>query len=131
MTALLDTNVLVRLFTDDPRPQAAAARRLLTSGERLLVPDLVLAELMYVLDSVYGRARPEVAVAARAVVAHPTIESEDPAMLLRAIDVYESHRLDFADAYLVAVAERSGVGRVASFDRGLDRPGTIERIEPT
>lgn len=41
----------------------------------------------------------------------------DPAALLRALEVYEGDRLDFAEAYLVAQAERSGVGVVASFDR--------------
>jgi predicted nucleic acid-binding protein len=33
----------------------------------------------------------------------------------------EVHRLDFADAYLVACAERTGVGAIAS----IDRVGTI------
>jgi predicted nucleic acid-binding protein len=50
--------------------------------------------------------------------------------LQRAIEVYEVHRLDFADAYLVASAERTGVGAIASFDRALDRIGTIRREEP-
>jgi predicted nucleic acid-binding protein len=44
--------------------------------------------------------------------------------------VYEVDRLDFADAYLVAHAECSGVGVVASFDRGIDRVTTIRRLEP-
>lgn len=40
------------------------------------------------------------------------------------------NRLDFADAYLVASAERSGVGVVASFDRTIDRVGTVRRSGP-
>jgi predicted nucleic acid-binding protein len=35
-----------------------------------------------------------------------------------------------ADAYLVASAERTGVGEVASFDRGIDRVPTVRRVEP-
>lgn len=35
-----------------------------------------------------------------------------------------------AEAYLVACAESTGVGRVASFDRAIDRVDTVERIEP-
>jgi predicted nucleic acid-binding protein len=38
--------------------------------------------------------------------------------------------LDFAEAYLVAQAERSGVGAVASFDKAIDRVATVRRIEP-
>ena len=48
----------------------------------------------------------------------------------RAAEVYETDRVDFAEAYLVACAETTGVGRVASFDRSIDRVETIERIEP-
>jgi predicted nucleic acid-binding protein len=44
--------------------------------------------------------------------------------------VYESERIDFAAAYLIACAESTGVGKVASFDRSIDRVDTIQRIEP-
>ena len=54
----------------------------------------------------------------------------DPALLLRSVEVYETDRLEFAEAYLVACAESTGVMRVASFDRSIDRVFTIERIEP-
>ena len=54
----------------------------------------------------------------------------DAPLLLRAIAVYEGERLDFADAYLVACAETTGVGRVASFDKAISQMPTIERIEP-
>ena len=55
----------------------------------------------------------------------------DPALLLRAIEVYEIDRLDFAEAYLVASAETTGVNRVASFDRSIDRITTIKRVDPS
>jgi predicted nucleic acid-binding protein len=44
--------------------------------------------------------------------------------------VYETHRLDFAEAYLVACAESTGVGTIASFDLSLDPVPTVERVEP-
>ena len=48
----------------------------------------------------------------------------------RSRPVYETDRVDFAEAYLVACAESTGVGKIASFDRSIDRIDTIERIEP-
>ncbi|HUB69572.1 MAG TPA: hypothetical protein VL984_04050 [Acidimicrobiales bacterium] len=51
-------------------------------------------------------------------------------MLLRALEVYEAARLVFAEAYLVACAETSGVGRVASWDRSIDRVGTTKLVGP-
>ena len=54
----------------------------------------------------------------------------DPALLLRAIEVYEVERLDFAEAYLVASAESAGVGSIASFDKAIDRVTSVTRLEP-
>jgi predicted nucleic acid-binding protein len=48
----------------------------------------------------------------------------------QALEVYEVHRLDFADAYLVAEAETSGVNAVASFDKAIERVPTVRRVEP-
>ena len=130
MTAFVDTNILVRHLTGDPPEQAERARRLLSGGDQLLLPDLVVAELVYVLESFYELPRTRVAELARAVVAFPAIEVADEPALLRALEVYEVHRLDLADAYLVAEAEISGVNAVASFDKAIERVPTVRRVKP-
>lgn len=90
----------------------------------------LVAETVYVLESFYKAPREQVAEAMRSLVAMRSMITVDPAWLLRAIEVYEVDRLDFAEAYLVACAESTGIGRVASFDRTIERPTTVERIEP-
>jgi predicted nucleic acid-binding protein len=130
MTAFLDTNVLVRYVTDDPPEQAIRAARYLAGTADLILPDLIVAEVAYVLESFYEAPRDRVATALRGILGLPPIRVADAELLLRAIEVYEVHRLDFADAYLVASAERSGVGAVASFDRDIERVGTVRREEP-
>jgi predicted nucleic acid-binding protein len=130
LTAFLDTNVLVRHLTGDPPEMAARATKALAGGELLLLADLVLAECIYVLESFYEVERVPIAEMMRAAIALRSIEVVDEAMLLRALEVYEVERLDFADAYLVAAAETTGVGAVMSFDRGIDRIATVSRIEP-
>jgi predicted nucleic acid-binding protein len=95
-----------------------------------LLNDLVAAETVYVLESFYEAPRDQVATALRSLLGFDTIVCVDPALLLRAVEVYETDRLDFAEAYLVACAESTGVGTIASFDRSLDRVPTIERVEP-
>jgi predicted nucleic-acid-binding protein len=94
------------------------------------VPDLIIAEMVFVLESFYEVGRKRVAELARAVIGFPTIVVVDPPLLLRALEVYEVDRIDFAEAYLVASAEASGVKTIASFDRSIDRVGTVQRIEP-
>ncbi len=128
MRALLDTNILVRHLTGEPPAQARRATALL-AGDELVLSDLVLAELVYVLESYYERPRDEVANAARALLALPSVTS-DHELLLRAVELYEAERLDFADAYLCAAAEISGIGMVASFDRRIDRVASVRRLEP-
>jgi predicted nucleic acid-binding protein len=130
LSAFVDTNVLVRHLTGDPADLAARATAYLASVRELLLTDLVAAETVYVLESFYEAHRNEVATALRSLVAFESLVCVDPALLLRAVEVYETDRIDFAEAYLVACAESTGVGKVASFDRSIDRVDTIERIEP-
>jgi predicted nucleic acid-binding protein len=130
VTAFVDTNVLVRHLTGDPPAMAARATAYLASEPELLLTDLVVAETVYVLESFYKAPRDETADAIRSLVAFRSVVCVDPALLLRAVEVYETARIDFAEAYLVACAESTGVGRVASFDRSIDRVGTVERVEP-
>lgn len=130
MTAFLDTNVLFRHLTGDPPAQAARATRYLKHADDLLLTDLILAEVAYVLESFYEVPRAHLAEILRAVLASPAIRVVDADLLQRAVEVYDVHRLDFADAYLIASAERTGVGVIASFDRSIDRVGTVRRDEP-
>ncbi len=130
MTAFVDTNVLIRHLTGDPPAQARMATRYLDQASQLLLPDLILAEVAYVLESYYEVARLQVAEILRSVLAFRAIRVVDDVLLQRAVELYETYGLDFADAYLVASAERTGIGVVTSFDRGIDRVGTVTREEP-
>jgi predicted nucleic acid-binding protein len=130
VTAFVDTNVLVRHLTGDPPEQAARATRLLARAEQLLLADLIVAEVVYVLESFYEVPRSRVAELVRAIIAFPAIGVADVPLMLRALEVYEVHRLDFADAYLVAIAETSGVDTVVSFDKVIERVPTVRRVAP-
>jgi predicted nucleic-acid-binding protein len=107
-----------------------------SSGNRLLPeryvarPRLVLAECVYVLESFYEVDRAHVAGLMRSAIAFESIATSDPALLLRALEVYEIDRLDFAEAYLVALAELTGVGVVLSFDRSIEKVKSVTRREP-
>ena len=106
------------------------ATALLSGTDALYLPDLILAETVYVLQSVYRVPRPEVAALTRAVVSSRNITTDDPALLIRAIDIYEHHRLSFADAYLIALAEPDPDSSIMSFDKGIDKVRSARRSEP-
>ena len=130
MSAFVDTNILVRHLTADPPQMAERATAFLADASDLYLADLIVAETIYVLESFYEAPREQVAMSMRSLISMRSVVTVDPALLLRAIEVYEVDRLDFAEAYLVACAESTGVERVASFDRAIDRVATVERIEP-
>jgi predicted nucleic acid-binding protein len=130
LSAFVDTNILVRHLTGDPPDMAQRATSYLASERHLLLADLIVAETVDVLESFYEAPRSGVAEAIRSLIAFDSVVCVDPALLLRAVEVYETDRLDFAEAYLVACAETTEVGRVASFDQAIDRVDTVERVEP-
>ncbi len=130
MRSFVDTNILVRHLTGDPPDMAARATAYLGAENELLLTDLVAAETVYVLESFYEAPRHQVAEAVRSLIAFRSVTCVDPALVLRAAEVYETDRIDFADAYLVACAESTGVGTITSFDRSSDRVPSIGRIEP-
>ncbi|MGI8762090.1 MAG: PIN domain-containing protein [Jatrophihabitantaceae bacterium] len=130
MSAFVDTNILVRHLTGDPPAMAARATAFLRRESELFLADLIVAETVYVLESFYETPRTQIAEIVRSLVAMRSVVVVDRDVLLRAVEVYETDRLDFAEAYLVASAESTGIGRIASFDRSLDRVRTVKRIEP-
>ncbi|MDX1620763.1 MAG: PIN domain-containing protein [Nitriliruptorales bacterium] len=128
--ALLDTNILVRHFTGDPPDQGRRATALLASATDLRLTDVVAAETVYVLESFYGQPPVDIAVLLRSAIAFEAIAVEDEDRLLRALELYELHGIDFTVCYLAACAELDGSLQVASFDRDLDKVDTVTRIEP-
>lgn len=89
-----------------------------------------MAECIYVLESYYDVKRIRVAAMMRSAISLPSVRVIDVALLLRSLELYEVAGLDFAEAYLVASAEPSGINNIASFDRQIDRIPTVNRVEP-
>jgi predicted nucleic-acid-binding protein len=130
VSAFLDTNILIRHLTGEPPAMAAAATEFLHDQSELFLADLIVTETIDVLESFYETARAQVGQIVRSLLGLPSIVVMDRDVLLRAVEVYEVDRLDFAEAYLVACAESTGIGCVASFDRSIDRVPSVRRIEP-
>jgi predicted nucleic acid-binding protein len=129
MTLYLDTNVPVRYFTGRPSDQFHRASRLLDEEAPLILTDVVAAEIAFVLGSVYKQDRKQVTDALQALMARANVHVDNPPAVLFATDIYRHTSLGFADAYLAARALLAKLGRIASFDKGIDKvPGV--RVEP-
>ncbi|MGO0058822.1 PIN domain-containing protein [Brevibacillus fluminis] len=117
---LLDTNILIRYLTNDHEthsPQALQLMRRAVDGELVLYLDsLVLAESVWVLQKVYEFPRNKIATTLMRLVEFEGIESPDKRSMTLALQLYEQHNVDYADAYLAAKAEIMGDIQVVTFN---------------
>jgi uncharacterized protein len=133
--AVIDTNLLVRYLTEDDPSKANDVKRLLlkaAQGEiRLLIPSVVIAELVWVLQSFYKLERSEIVPLLNAILHTLGVEVSDKAVVSVAITIYRDEAIDFIDAWIVAFAKAAEVRAIYTFDRkhfkGLDG---IEMMHP-
>ena len=87
VSAFVDTNILVDHLTGDPPNGAARAVAYLEVEPELLLPDLVVAETVCVLESCCEAPREQIADSMRSLIAFASVVTVDPALLLRALQV--------------------------------------------
>src|SRR6478672_11846151 len=96
----VDTNVLVRLATRDDARQTAAAEAFVSAGA--WVPQLVLVEAMWVLDSVYGLAAEKIATAIEMFLEHRDLTVQDADTVAAALARFrERPSLGFSDCLIL------------------------------
>lgn len=122
----VDTNVLVRLIARDDAKQTASAERFVDRGA--WVSHLVLVETTWVLDSVFGLGRAQIAVAIEMLLNHRELVLQDPDVVLAALEHYRKRpKVGFSDCLVLEVARKAGHLPLGTFDRPL---GRLEGAEP-
>src|ERR1700693_1610839 len=115
MTAL-DTNLLVRVLTNDDAVQSQRAAAFMLGQDRLYVLKTVLLEIEWVLRSSYGFDREAISLGLRSVIRTPNFLIQDEKAVLVALEWYEEG-MGFADA--IHLASISGDTEFATFDVSL------------
>jgi len=132
--ALIDANVVVRLLTNDIPRRAEAARELLYEAERgnigLRMTALAFAEIVWVLDRLYGLHKRKIAEAMAMVLGLTGLTVDDAPVLGAALSMHADLNVDFIDAYQGCHAIAHGIQSIYSFDRHLDRIPGVVRVEP-
>ena len=114
----LDTNVLARYYVADKSDaeaerQRTAARRLIESGQPLMVCKTVILELEWVLRGYYNFAQEDVAAVLQHLLSLPHVMIEDRSTVEQALSHGEAG-LDLADA--LHHASYRACASMASFD---------------
>lgn len=119
----IDTNVLVRLLVRDDAAQTRKAvqlfKRLDVDSERAHVSDVVVCEVVWVLRSVYGFGREQIASTLERVLAARQLAFESPDRLVRSLRAFAVGRGDLADYVIREHARAAGCEAVATFDKAL------------
>lgn len=121
MIRYVDTNILVRLMTNDVPVLAQEAIRQVQNSRpgELIIIDAVLVELFFVLEfnKRYQFSRDKIAVIFNGIVSIPQFRLSVTAKA--AYELFVSNKkLDFTDC-LIAVSGKSKQGNVFTFDRDL------------
>ena len=116
----VDTNVLVRLIVRDDPAQVERAEAFVAQGA--WVSQLVLAETVWVLDSVYGLERAQIATVVGMLLEHDRLTLQDEDVIREAHSAFERHRsAGFTDCLIVEAARKAGHLPVGTFDKAMSR----------
>ena len=123
----VDTNVLVRLITRDNTKQVMAAEAFISGGA--WVPHLALAEMTWVLASVYERSPQAIATAIEMLLNHQHLSVQDADAVSSAVEQFRRRpSLGFSDCLMVEVTRKAGHGPLATFDRTLAQVDGAQKI---
>lgn len=123
----LDTNVLVRLIVRDDPGQVTRAEAFVETGAWVSL--LVLAETVWVLQSVYGLDQRRVVTAVEMLLDHDRLTLQDEDVVRRAHATFRGEpTVEFSDCLIVETARKAGHRPVGTFDRRLSRVEGTERL---
>lgn len=127
---LLDTNFILRFLLKDHPIQSEAARTIIkTKTAALFVPDIVIAEVIWVLTSFYKLSREETDEKIYHFLGLNSIYSNKD-ILIRALYFYRNFNISFIDSYLASFCEEKKLDGIYSFDKGLDKIKEVKRFNP-
>ena len=126
----VDTNLVVRILTNDDPNQARRAVKILKSDD-IFIPKTVLLETEWVLRHAYEIKRSKIIFGFQKLIGLPNVRVEDPDSIYQAISWYEN-KLDFADALHLASSKKCA--SFATFDSSLIKKAqqisSMEMVDP-
>jgi predicted nucleic-acid-binding protein len=125
----VDTNILVRYFTEDDPVQFTRSSTLIEDGLSSVNPGFIslvtMCELIWVLEDVFSFSTDRVARVIRFLLETRQIEVEQDALVARALA--SGHR-DLADAIIHYIGHANGCTKTVTFDKKFARLDGVELL---
>ncbi len=133
-TVFVDTNIFLRYLTaDDPIKYEKCRelfKRAVNGKVSLLTSEMVVAELMWTLQSFYKVPKNEVIEKISVVVSTPNLIIPNSGIIAEALVIYSRKNIDYIDAYNSVFMKHYSTSDIYSYDSDFDAIGGIKRIEP-
>lgn len=134
-TVFVDTNLFLRYLTNDVPDQADAVDALLRRAEQnkvsLMTNGMVVAEIVWTLESYYGLERSDIQNKVMAILNTPGLEIPESNLILKSVVWYAEKNVDFIDAYNAAWMGEMGIEKIYTFDqKHFARFDDVEVLKP-
>ncbi|HHF09069.1 MAG TPA: type II toxin-antitoxin system VapC family toxin [Candidatus Atribacteria bacterium] len=130
----LDTNFLLRYFTNDDEEKARAVLELLKrvekNKEKIITSPLVMFETIFTLQSYYGLSREEIRDLLLPVINLRGLKLDLKDVFEKALEAYPKMKASFADIFNYYFMLKHGTSEIYSFDEDFDKMEGIKRIAP-
>jgi predicted nucleic-acid-binding protein len=117
----VDTNVFLRFLTNDDPAKAKRAETLFRDALRgkikLATSLLVMAEIIWTLESFYKLEKPDIAAKVEKILNTPNLDCPETPLLFMALDLYVHANIDFVDAYNAFHMKDRGLTQIITYDR--------------
>ena len=123
----VDTNVLIRLLVRDDEKQVKLADQFIAKGA--WVSHLVLAEALWVLDSVYGLSAAQQIKALGLLLGHESLVLQDADTVSAALAHFQNKpALGFSDCLVLEIARKAGHIPLGTFDKALSKLANTHKL---
>ena len=123
----IDSNVLVRLLTQDDPAQSAAAAAFIEPGA--WISHVVLVEAAWVLGSVYNRSPVQIASGIEKLLGHDRLVVQDADVVTAALTRFRSRpSIGFSDCLVLEIARKAGHLPLGTFDRSLAKLDGVQSV---
>jgi predicted nucleic-acid-binding protein len=128
----LDTNILVRYFTEDDPVQSRRAKDCiesrLTEDHPGFVSLVTIVELVWVLGGAYGMIDGAIATVVERMLQATTLVLQSEQQVFEAMIALKTSKGEFADALIGALASHAGCGSTLTLDKKAARLPTLQLL---
>lgn len=118
---VIDTNLLIRYLVNDDSRKAQLVDTLLKKAGKgevnILMPSIIVAELVWVLESFYRMETGDIAELVDSILNTPGLTVSDDSIVRSALKRYRTKGVDLVDAWIAAFAQEKGASEIHTFDK--------------